>query len=245
MQLSARENMKMIREPGVVSAANTPLQALKSTIVGLIGRDRANRISAPYHNWMAQRRTREFLASLPCSSLRINLGCGYKPIKDWVNLDGARGPHVDVVWDLRNALPFSSASALSIFCEHVIEHLSRIDAERLLAECYRVLQPGGVARFSTPDTELYLKSYAGDRQFLYHPEFLEKIETSMDRINLVMREYGQHLWSYDSESLELAVRRAGFSTVVRQDFRRSLQKDMAELDSEERAFESLYIEGLK
>ena len=223
----------------------TPLKSLKRAIVGLVGRDRANRISAPYLDWKARRRTKEFIARLPGSDLRINLGCGYKPIKGWVNVDGARGPQVEVVWDLRNTLPFPSHSSVSIFCEHVIEHLSRVDAERLLAECYRVLQPGGVARFSTPDAELYLKSYTGDREFLYHAEFLDKIETPLARINLVMHEYGQHLWLYDTESLELGLRRAGFSKVVKQGFRRSLQDQMAELDCEERAFESLYVEGLK
>lgn len=228
-----------------MNEAKTPFQSLKRTIVGIVSRDRANQISGPYHDWKARRRTAEFIANLSKSDLRINLGCGYKPIKGWVNVDGARGPQVDVVWDLRNALPFPSDSCTSIFCEHVIEHLSRIDTERLLAECYRVLEPGGVARVSTPDAERYLKSYAGDREFLYHPSFAEKIETPLDRINMVMREYGQHLWLYDSESLGLALQRAGFSKVVRQEFQKSLQNQMDHLDSAERAFESLYVEGLK
>ncbi len=228
-----------------MSESGNPLQWLKRTVVEIIGRDRANRITAPYYDWRAQRRSSDYTAKLPATGLLLNLGCGYKPLPGWVNVDGARGSQVDVVWDLRNPLPFPSNSCASVFCEHVIEHLSRAAAESFLRECLRVLEPGGVARFSTPDAELYLRSYVTDRKFLYHPNFPEKIETPLDRINSVMRESGQHLWLYDGETLELLLRRVGFSSVVRQGFHESLQSQMANVDSEERAFESLYLEAVK
>jgi predicted SAM-dependent methyltransferase len=221
------------------------MKRLKQTVVAVVGRERANKIAAPYHDWRARRRTIDRLATLPASDLRLNLGCGPQTLTGWINVDIARGPEIDVVWDLRKSLPFKNESCAVIFCEHMIEHLSRSDAETFLSECYRVLQPGGVIRLSTPDAERFLRSYAGDGEFLRHTAFPEKIETSLDRINQMMRENGQHLWVYDRDSLALALKRAGFSSVIEQGFGESKDPRLRDLDAQGRAFESLYIEGVK
>jgi predicted SAM-dependent methyltransferase len=162
-----------------------------------------------------------------------------------VNVDAARGPAVDVVWDLRQGLPFPSGSCSAIFCEHVIEHIPRESAPALLGECRRALEPDGVLRLSTPDAERYLRSYAGDGEFLRHPGFVEPSDTPLDRVNRMMREAGQHLWVYDEASLRLLLERSGFKTAVRQEFGRSLHPRMTGLDAEERAFESLYMEAAR
>ena len=67
----------------------------------------------------------------------------------------------------------------------------------------------------------------------------------MDRVNQMMRESGQHLWAYDAESLLLLLRKAGFSRAVEQRFGESLDPSMRGIDSEARAFESLYVEAVK
>jgi predicted SAM-dependent methyltransferase len=177
--------------------------------------------------------------------LLINLGCGPVPLAGWVNVDIARAPHIDVVWDLRRGMPFPDSSCSAVFSEHVIEHLSRDDAERLLGECHRVLERGGVLRLSTPDAGRFLHSYAGDGEFLRHPSFTKAAETPLDRINHMMREDGQHLWVYDSPSLLLLLKRAGFAQGIEQDFGVSLHPRMQNVDTPERSFESFYIEGVK
>jgi SAM-dependent methyltransferase len=50
--------------------------------------------------------------------------------------------------DLRR-LPFADASASAVVCLHAIEHVP--DPERVAAEAARVLEPGGVAVFATPN----------------------------------------------------------------------------------------------
>jgi len=101
----------------------------------------------------------------------------------------------------------------------VIEHVTKEDANqtdwRVLPACFKMK---AVLRMSTPDAELFLRSYAGDRTFLAHPGFSQAIDTPVDRVNYMMREYSQHLWSYDEELLTLMFRQAGFKTVVRQRF---------------------------
>ena len=228
-----------------MSNNDSPIQALKNFVVGILGRERANKINGPYHDWRARQRTARFLADLPKSDLCVNLGCGYRPMKGWINVDRARGPEVQVVWDLARGLPFPDSSCSAIFSEHLIEHVSKEDAARLLSECHRVLQNGGVLRLSTPNTELFLRSYADDRTFLAHPEFSQPIDTPVDRVNYMMREYGQHLWSYDEELLALMLRRAGFNTIICQSFGASVHPRMTNIDFDARAFESLYIEAVK
>jgi len=220
-------------------------RSLRRAVAGLIGRERANRLSAPYHDWAARRRTRRNLGALPATGLCLNVGCGPNTLEGWVNIDVSRGDGIDVVWDLRRGLPFPDESCTAIFGEHVIEHMPKEAAAALARECLRVLQPGGVLRLSTPDAGLYLRSYAGDGEFLRHPAFGAAPETRMDRVNHMMREGGQHLWVYDAESLVALLRAAGFTSVAERKFGESAHPRMRGLDAEGRAFESLYVEGVR
>lgn len=242
---SAGSPALLIKSAWARQQLETVVRKLKRALVRIIGRDRANRLSAPYYDAMARRHAREKLKSLAASGLCVNLGCGPRPLRGWINMDMARGPEVDIVWDLRRGLPFRSESCAAVFSEHMIEHISNNDAENLLRECHRVLEPGGVLRLSTPDAGRYLRSYAGDGEFLRHPAFPQAADTPMDRINMMMRERGQHLWVYDSHSLLLLLKRAGFSQALERRFNQSSHPRMQGVDSEDRAFESLYVEAVK
>jgi len=237
--------MRDNQQSGMEQRSSSILQSVKRAIVGILGRRRANRIAGPYHDWRAHRRTGATLAGLPARDLCVNIGCGPKSLPGWINLDAARGESIEVVWDLRQGLPFGTETCSAIFGEHVIEHLSKDDGEQLLRECYRTLQSGGVLRLSTPDAGRFLRSYTGDGSFLRDPRFMQTAETSMDRINMMMREYGQHLWVYDAESLILLLQKAGFRTATEQAFEISAHPRMRRIDSAERAFESLYVEAIK
>lgn len=221
------------------------MEPIKRLMVRVLGRRRATTLSTPYHDWRAARRTAKFLASLPAHDLHVNLGCGLNRLDGWVNVDRARNEQTDVVWDLRRGLPFPAESCTAVFAEHVIEHLSKEDAQSLLLECFRVLQKEGIVRLSTPDARRYLRSYAEDGEFLKHSSFEKPCETPMDRVNQMMREDGQHLWAYDAESLVYSLTKAGFTKVVEQSAGNSLHSDMQNIDMEARAFESLYVEAVK
>jgi predicted SAM-dependent methyltransferase len=221
------------------------LKSVKTAIAGVIGRQRANALANPYHDWRLRQQSRRVLAELPKNGLRLHLGCGTNHLDGWVNIDGARKEGVDVLWDLRNGLPFEDNRATAIFGEHVLEHIPKEEAEALAREVRRVLEPGGVARFSVPDAERFLRSYAGDREFLNHPEFPQPVETALERVNIMMRQDGQHLWAYDGEALSLMLQKAGFTRAVVQPFGVSAHPNMQNIDAKQREFESLYVEGVK
>lgn len=110
---------------------------------------------------------------------RYNVGAGIFKRDGWTNLDLASDHYAPqqsdfVEYDLTSGepLPIADASATIIYCSHVIEHVPDADVERLLAESYRALMPGGVLRLVTPDIDLAFAAYLNnDIEFFraYYP----------------------------------------------------------------------------
>jgi len=95
------------------------------------------------------------MASLPY----LNLGCGYHFDKRWVNLDfGSTGEGV-IAHNLLSGIPFPEAHFEAVYHSHILEHFLKPDAEKFIAECYRVLKPGGIIRIAVPDLERSVRGY--------------------------------------------------------------------------------------
>lgn len=83
---------------------------------------------------------------------RLNVGCGRNILENWLNLDSAALPGVDLVADLeklretRIELPDDSVSEFLL--SHVIEHV--YDSLGLMQELWRVAMPGAVAVIRVP-----------------------------------------------------------------------------------------------
>lgn len=79
--------------------------------------------------------------------LKLNLGCGDKMRRGYVNVDLNCSP--DVRCDLSVfPWPFEDASADEVFSEHFLEHVA--DYERTMLEIHRILKPGGLLHFKVP-----------------------------------------------------------------------------------------------
>ena len=103
------------------------------------------------------------IAKLHSRSRKLNIGCGRRYHADWINLDLTSRDASVVQWDIIEGLPFADNSLHAVYHSHVLEHLRPGDGERLMAECFRVLAPGGVLRVVVPDlekiAELYLDTH--------------------------------------------------------------------------------------
>ena len=89
----------------------------------------------------------------------LNLGCGSHFHLDWTNLDFvSQSPHVQQ-HDLRKGLPEASDQFDMVYHSHVLEHFAPQQGQQFLAECYRVLKPGGVLRIAVPDLEQIAQLY--------------------------------------------------------------------------------------
>lgn len=179
-----------------------------------------------------------FLGNEP---LKLNLGCGPKPKKGWVNVD-LFDPAADLRLDLRNAWPFPDRSVSYIYSEHVFEHFEiSVEVPHFLREALRVLKPGGIFDVVVPDTEVVLKAYGDPRaafwakaaEMQWHPGCVTPIE----RINYHFRQGGEHKFAWDAETLAKTLQAAGFTAITQREFDPSM-------DSAERVF-SLYMVGRK
>ncbi len=104
--------------------------------------------------------------------IRLNLGCGGRPLHDFINVDmdtldqiRVRYPNQEfseqlivVQHDIFN-LPYPEDSVDEIRSEGLIEHLPFIDEPKFFYEIYRVLKPGGVLYLSTVDFEMAVKQW--------------------------------------------------------------------------------------
>lgn len=176
------------------------------------------------------------------TDLKLHLGCGSKVKEGWVNVDMRSS--ADVRLDLSRRLPFGSGSVAIVYSEHFLEHIDYPEsAYRFLAECFRVLKPGGVFSVGVPDTEWPLLEYAGVRDDGYfrvakekwHPDWCE---TELEHINWHFRQGGEHRFAYDFKTLHKALAKSGFAAVQRRDFD-------PDLDSEERKLGTLYVHATK
>jgi predicted SAM-dependent methyltransferase len=189
-------------------------------------------------------RIRRFVSTRKCP-LFLNLGSGPRGVDDahWVNVDGFHDQNVHYLVDFGRPLPFPDESFDGVFCEHVIEHFSLADGERIAGEVYRVLRLGGCFRVIVPDAELVLRSY-----FDTPDEIVARrgtgVETPMEVVNLYFRQRYEHQFVYDWPTMQKMLLRAGFGMVCRSVFGQGSRSSVI-LDDEKYEWESLYVEAFK
>lgn len=190
------------------------------------------------------------------TDLMINFGAGSRGKSGWVNVDAQSAAGVNCVFDCEKKQPFPDGSARCIFSEHFLEHIDYYEtAPFFLRECFRVLQPGGTIRLIVPDVGRYLKAYAQDdwseieklRGLLpghTDPYFWTNYETKMELVNMLFRQFGEHKYAYDFETIHVLLKKAGFSNIRQTEYAISADPMLA-IDQQEREHESLYVEAYK
>ena len=214
------------------------------------------------------------LESPPPVGPRLHLGCGLNTPAGWIHVDGSLGAWLarhpvlkqlarllrlaprsqfDVPWDknivvhdVRKRLPFSNRALSTIYASHLLEHLHLDEAQQLLAECRRVLAPGGVLRLVVPDLRAAVIEYLQEI-----PDGSCDIldASAADRLNrrLLLRQpsvparsflyrwysandFHSHKWMYDAESLAHHLRRAGFDEVEERGLHDSRIADIEQIE---------------
>jgi len=194
---------------------------------------------------LQRQRIREFLSNCQ-SPLFLNLGSGPRGIDDahWMNVDGFRDQNVHYLVDFGRPLPFPSESFDGVFCEHVMEHFSFEDGQRLAREIYRVLRLGGCFRVVVPDAELLLRRYFDTPDEMVARRCVGEA-TPMEIVNLYFRQRYEHQFLYDWPTMKKMLLGAGFETVSHAAFGRGSHCLPVILDDEKYEWESLYVEALK
>ena len=194
---------------------------------------------------LSRRRIRKHVLARQ-APLFLNLGCGPRGISDphWVNVDGFRDRNIHLLLDFSRPLPFPDESFDGVFCEHVLEHFSLEQGQRLAREIRRILRSGGCLRVVVPDAELVLRKY-----FDAPGELVARRgggdDTPMEIVNSYFRQRYEHQFLYDWSTLQKVLVREGFKIVSRVSFGQERICKAITLDDKKYEWESLYAEALK
>jgi predicted SAM-dependent methyltransferase len=174
--------------------------------------------------------------------VKLQFGCGPKAKPGWLNVDLFGNP--DVRLDLRRPMPFADGFAAQVYSEHFLEHLDYPWTVRhFLAECSRLLEPGGRIRIGVPDAEHPLKNYAPGKAIEPWPGHPDWLRSNLDQLDFLFRmnnleHWDEHRHAWDFETLAIRLQEAGFREVT-------LSQYQPELDSEDRRWGTLYVEAVK
>ncbi|WP_110968500.1 glycosyltransferase [Pseudomonas huaxiensis] len=125
-------------------------------------------------------------------SIYLNLGCADHQRQGFFNID-LDAPGADLHLEQGKALPWERGTVPGIYSAHLLERLGRNQGIRLLHECRRVLQPGGVIRLVTTDLKALIDDYLSDR-----PDPSAPGVSRGERFNNALR---QQAWIYDEAEL--------------------------------------------
>ncbi|MAE08890.1 MAG: hypothetical protein CL661_09050 [Bacteroidetes bacterium] len=185
----------------------------------------------------------------------INLGSGNSYVNNFINVDFFGNKMIDYGMDLRFPFKIESNSMDGIFSEHTFEHLSYLEVDNALSECYRILKAEAKIRIIVPDLSILIERYCSndDEWFqkwhdlvLKDPSrhYMKKYFTNMFAINFTASYY-HHKSCWDFESLEKALSTHGFINIIKLDYNVGTPELLIDSDSEDRKLVSIYIEGKK
>lgn len=219
------------------------LRSIIDFFINILGRIKRNRKISP-------------LPDVRDGLIKINLGCGLRVASGWLNIDGSLnaliaswpnwmhrlvyrfsgshnyysldeycgilGNHSFLYHDLSHGLPLHVNSVDFIYSSHFFEHLFKDDAAALLKSCARALKPGGSIRISIPDLAYAVSLYGlGKKTEMLDDYFFVEGKGSY---------LARHKYMYDFAMIKEALEQAGFTNVIRCEYRQGKSLDITDLD---------------
>jgi SAM-dependent methyltransferase len=84
--------------------------------------------------------------------VKLNIGCGFRKEEGFIGID-RRDCGQEIIWDVRDGIPFPDESVDFIWSSHVMEHFTNAESKELFKEFYRVLRKGGITRHILPHAD--------------------------------------------------------------------------------------------
>jgi predicted SAM-dependent methyltransferase len=181
---------------------------------------------------------------------KINLCCGAQKIPGYLGIDF--GGEVDLALNLeKDNLPIKNNSLEAATCISAINYFTRTRGQEIVNEVYRVLLPGGVARFGVQDLEIIARHYVEkDIAFFFQklPNGRERFEgvTLGDKFAAWFYGYvavGPCRYFYDYDSLAYLFKTAGFSVVEKKQYQESRLEHIELIDN--RPDQMFFLEAIK
>jgi predicted SAM-dependent methyltransferase len=200
----------------------------------------------------------------------VNLGCGLNAAPGWVNIDrspslvldripgakralhrliGLQPGHL-VTWpqgirrlDITKGLPFERGSVRAVYSSHMLEHLYLSDAQRVLVECHRVLEVGGVLRLALPDSDaLARRLVEGGSGRTFNEQLYAYPLVRPNWRGRVLSTVGAsiHHWQPTRDLVRAMLQEAGFPKATERVFRQGTLPDLLAVEHRE---ESMFWEA--
>jgi predicted SAM-dependent methyltransferase len=174
------------------------------------------------------------------SEVKLNLGSGSTKGKNgWVNVDlfGA-----DINHDLIKGVPLDDNTVDVVYSSHVFEHIPYKNLLHVIKEIRRILKPGGKLLVCVPNAGLYLRAYFNNEMFVNYDEMyipaVVNTNSKIDQLNYIAYLNGDHTFMFDEENIVNILKMCDFNSVDFRDYD-------AEIDHQDRDFESMYVQAFK
>lgn len=164
-----------------------------------------------------------------------------------IHVDIADHPHIDHQGKVEDLKFLDDNSCQLLYASHVLEHFGRFEYNSVLAEWYRVLEPGGILRLAVPDFEACARLY-------YEQGLKDGLSGLIGLISGGQRNsYDFHKMVFDEPLLTADLLNTGFREVRRWNWRDTYhahiddysQAYLPHLDKENGTLMSLNIEAEK
>ena len=203
--------------------------------------------------------------------MKVNLGCGSQVPDGWVNVDYALGARFmkipffrafnrkvrlfNLDWnektylhDLTKKFPWADSSIDIVYSSHTLEHFSKEDGRKFLAECHRVIRRNGIIRIVVPDLRHNVIEYTEGR--IYADDFVEKLGVLYGNSNNVLKKrlspffQFPHKCMYDNSRLIEILSEIGVEASTRVAFDSDI-KEIRLVELESRTENAVIVEGRK
>lgn len=203
---------------------------------------------------------------------KLNLGCGSQLPDGWINVDYAMGARFAKIpffrainrkikifetadWsekiyihNLTKRFPWADSTMEIVYSSHTLEHFSKEDGRRFLAECHRVLRKNGIIRIVVPDLRYDIEEYIAGRT--KSDDFVEKLNVLYSTSNNMLKRrlypfiQFQHKCMYDAPRLLAILSETGFEAASRAPFDSDIS-DIRLVEVETRTGNAVIVEGRK
>jgi len=135
--------------------------------------------------------------------MKLHLGCNDRALEGWTNLDIINGPGVDLVSSAHELPELLDGSVDEILAEHLLEHLTFYEAQRALAEWYRILKPGGKLTIEVPNLVGLCRAFIEASEY-------ERFQSNKGSWSIAHHIYGNQTGRSSEEQLS-QVHKSGYS----------------------------------
>tara|TARA_B100001093_G_scaffold408930_1_gene397873 strand:- start:52 stop:711 length:660 start_codon:yes stop_codon:yes gene_type:complete len=164
----------------------------------------------------------------------LEIGSGSSKKDKWLHIDYRFGS--DIPFDIRKPLPVPLNHYRKVYAEHVLEHFSHKELNRVLRNVRSVLKPGGYFLISVPDLDKYVSCYLNksfDQKLIQYKPAIASQEPA-DVLNYIFYMNGEHKHMFNIDSIKYHLKRAGFRNISKRNFDKNL-------DSHGRVNDSLLV----